>query len=133
MAAEGLWMSIEERERLPWSARRKRSGCRSVRRRSGWGSGCGSSNAWCDHGSNWGTPAWCRGQRGRPSNNRLARGERERIALLLRDKYPDFGPTLAVEKLLEREAIVVSVETVRQMQIDMGLWRPKKRQRKRVF
>ena len=72
-------------------------------------------------------------QRGRASNNRLARGERERIAELLRDKYPDFGPTLAVEKLLERDGIAVSAETVRQMQIAMGLWRPKKRRHKRVF
>ena len=72
-------------------------------------------------------------QRGRASNNRLAPGERERIAALLRDKYPDFGPTLAVEKLHEREGIVVSAETVRQMQIDMDLWRPKKRRQKRVF
>ena len=72
-------------------------------------------------------------QRGRASNNRLAPRERERIAALLRDKYPDFGPTLAVEKLHEREGIVVSAETVRQMQIDMDLWRPKKRRQKRVF
>jgi transposase len=72
-------------------------------------------------------------QRGRPSNNRLAEGQRDRIVLLLRDKYPDFGPTLAVEKLLQREGIVVSAETVRQMQIEMGLWRPKKRRQKRAF
>ena len=72
-------------------------------------------------------------QRGRASNNRLAAGERERIAELLRDKYPDFGATLAVEKLLERDGIAVSTETVRQMQIAMGLWRPKRRRQKRVF
>ncbi|HEV2041890.1 MAG TPA: ISNCY family transposase [Casimicrobiaceae bacterium] len=72
-------------------------------------------------------------QRGRASNNRLAPGDRDRIALLLRGKYPDFGPTLAVENLLAREGIEVSAETVRQMQIDMGLWRPKQRRQKRVF
>jgi transposase len=72
-------------------------------------------------------------QRGRPSNNRLAAAQRDRIAELLRDKYPDFGPTLAVEKLLEREGIVVSVETVRRMQIGLGLWRPKRRRQKRLF
>ena len=58
--------------------------------------------------------------RGRPSNNRLPPGERARIVELLRDKYPDFGPTLAVEKLLERDGITVSAETIRQMQIAMG-------------
>ena len=72
-------------------------------------------------------------QRGRASNNRLAPGEHDRIAELLRDKYPDFGPILAVEKLLERDGIAVSAETVRQMRIAMGLWRPKKRREKRVF
>ncbi len=72
-------------------------------------------------------------QRGQPSNNRLPPGERQRIATLLREKYPDFGPTLAVEKLLEREGIVVSAETVRQLQIARGLWRPKQRRQKRVF
>jgi hypothetical protein len=34
-------------------------------------------------------------KRGIPSNNRLSSSERERIAELLRDKYADFGPTLA--------------------------------------
>ena len=53
--------------------------------------------------------------RGRASNNRLRAGERELIAELLRDKYPDFGPTLAVEKLRERDGIAVSAETVRRM------------------
>ena len=72
-------------------------------------------------------------QRGRPSNNRLAAAQGDRIAGLLRDKYPDFGPTLAVEKLLEREGIVVSVETVRRMQIGVDLWRPKQRRQKRLF
>jgi hypothetical protein len=38
-----------------------------------------------------------------------------------------------VEKLLEREGIVVSVETVRRMQIGLGLWRPKHRRQKRLF
>jgi transposase len=59
-------------------------------------------------------------QRGRVSNNRLAEGVRTRIALLLKDKYPDFGPTLAAEKLLELEGIKVSVETIRQMQVQLG-------------
>jgi hypothetical protein len=47
-------------------------------------------------------------QRGRASNNRLAASLRQRIEQLLRDTYPDLGPTLAAEKLAERDAIVVS-------------------------
>ena len=72
-------------------------------------------------------------QRGRASNHRLELGQRDRIAALLGEKYPDFGPTLAVEKLAEREGIVVSAETVRRIQIDLGLWRPKQRRQRRVF
>jgi hypothetical protein len=55
------------------------------------------------------------------------------IVRLLRDTYADFGATLAAEKLLELDQIKVSAETVRRIQIDLGLWRPKKRRAKRVF
>lgn len=58
---------------------------------------------------------------------------RGRIGALLREFYPDFGPTLAAEKLAERDGIAVSAETVRRLQIELGLWRPKKRRAKRVF
>jgi hypothetical protein len=72
-------------------------------------------------------------QRGRVSNNRLADADRARIVELLRERYPDFGPTLAAEKLLERDGIAVSRETVRRLQIEAKLWRPKRRRAKRVF
>jgi len=72
-------------------------------------------------------------QRGRPSNNRLAEDVRARISGLLKDKYPDFGPTLAAEKLMQLEGIKVSAETIRQMQVPLGLWKPKTRRAKRIF
>lgn len=72
-------------------------------------------------------------QRGRASNNRLSDDLRTRIIDLLKGKYQGFGATLAAEKLAEREGITVSAETLRQMQIGLGLWRPKKRRAKRVF
>jgi transposase len=72
-------------------------------------------------------------QRGRPSHRRLSETLRARIALLLRERYADFGPTLAAEKLEERDGIAVSVETVRRLQIALGLWRPKRRRARRVF
>ena len=52
---------------------------------------------------------------------------------MMADKYADFGATLAAEKLLERDAIKVSAETVRRLQIGLGLWRPKTRRARRVF
>jgi transposase len=72
-------------------------------------------------------------QRGRPSHRRLADELRLRISGLLREKYADFGATLAAEKLAELDQIKVSAETVRRLQIDLGLWRPKTRRAQRVF
>ena len=72
-------------------------------------------------------------QRGRASHNRLPETLRTQVMALLRDKYPDFGPTLAAEKLLELDGVKVSRETIRQMQVASGLWRPKRRRVRRVF
>ncbi len=71
-------------------------------------------------------------QRGQPSHRRLSETTRARIEALLREKYPDFGATLAAEKLLELDGIKVSIETVRRIQIGLGLWRPKTRRARRV-
>jgi hypothetical protein len=73
------------------------------------------------------------GRRGKASNNRLAAETVARIEQALRERYADFGPTFATEKLAEHEGIRASVETVRQIQIRIGLWRPKARRSKRVF
>lgn len=70
---------------------------------------------------------------GQPSNRRLKGPLRERLRALLVELYPDFGPTLAQEKLDELHQIEVSIETVRQLQIELGLWRPKRRQAARAF
>ena len=71
-------------------------------------------------------------QRGRVSPLRLAASVRLRIEGLLREKYSDFGPTLAAEKLFELDGIAVSRETVRRLQIELGLARAKRRRAKRV-
>jgi transposase len=72
-------------------------------------------------------------QRGRTSNRRLDVGVTARVKGFLLDKYKDFGPTLAAEKLAELEGIAVSRETVRRLQIELGVWKPKRRRHKRVF
>lgn len=72
-------------------------------------------------------------QRGRPSHRRMGAALRARIVARLTEAYPDFGPTLAAEKLFERDGIRVSAEAVRRIQIGIGLWRPKRRRAKRVF
>jgi len=72
-------------------------------------------------------------RRGREAPNRMPARERARLEALLRDKYPDFGATLAAEKLAERDKLKVSRETVRQAQIALGLHKPKARRARRVF
>ena len=63
-------------------------------------------------------------RRGRPSNNRLAEKTINKATQLLRSRYPDFGPTLAAEKLAI-EGVSLSIETVRQLLIGEGLWKVK--------
>lgn len=62
----------------------------------------------------------------RPSNNRLDADLEAQVVKILRESYPDFGPTLASEKLLQRHGITMSKETVRRVQMDAGLWLPRK-------
>ena len=63
-------------------------------------------------------------RRGQPSNNRLPEKTINQAQQLLRSRYPDFGPTLATEKLAI-EGVSLSVETVRQLLIGEGLWKAK--------
>jgi hypothetical protein len=71
-------------------------------------------------------------QRGRVSPRRMEASLRGRIETLLKAKYPDFGPTLAAEKLCELERIDVSREAVRRIQVALGLARVRRRRAKRV-
>lgn len=52
------------------------------------------------------------GKRGRPGNHQLPAGKAQRALALIRERYPDFGPTLACEKLCECHGIVLAKETV---------------------
>ena len=69
------------------------------------------------------------GLRGRPSNRKVPEVLKERVLEVYGNKYPDFGPTLASEKLHELDGIKLSSETLRKWLIEAGLWR---RSRKRL-
>ncbi len=71
------------------------------------------------------------GLRGRPSNRRLPEEMRGRVLSLYQERYPDFGPTFAMEKLLECDGIAISDETLRTWLIEAGLW--KKRRKRSAF
>lgn len=66
---------------------------------------------------------------GRPSNNRICDGVRDYAVALVRERYADFGPTLAAEKLAERDGLRVSRETLRQWMSEADLWLSRKQRR----
>jgi hypothetical protein len=66
---------------------------------------------------------------GRPSNNRNNDGVRDYAVTLVGERYADFGPTLAAEKLAERDGLRVSRETLRSWMVDAGLWLSRKQRR----
>lgn len=78
-----------------------------------------------------GEKALTHARRGKPSNNRHP--DKERILTLYHKHYPDFGPTLAVEKLLERHKITLANETLRLWLIQEGLWQSKKTRKNRLW
>src|SRR5271166_4682291 len=61
-------------------------------------------------------------QRGRASNHRHGETFRRTVLALVREHYPDFGPTLAAEKLTARHGLRLGVETLRQWMMADGLW-----------
>jgi hypothetical protein len=65
-------------------------------------------------------------RRGKPSNNRLPAEIRELALSLVRERYRDFGPTLAAEKLAQH-GCAVSRETLRGWMIEAGLWIDRRR------
>jgi transposase len=71
-------------------------------------------------------------RRGRPSNRRLPASVREAALAAVRERYADFGPTLAAEKLEELHDIRLSRETLRHWMSEAGLWVPRKARRGRV-
>jgi len=60
--------------------------------------------------------------RGRPPDNQKSGGVRDYVLLLIRENYPDFGPTLVAEKLEEKHALKLAPETVRKWMIEDGIW-----------
>src|SRR5438552_6029720 len=67
---------------------------------------------------------------GRPSNRCYPRSLRAEVVGIIRERYADFGPTLAGEKLAELHGIHLGRETIRQWMMAAGLWKDR-RQRMR--
>lgn len=68
-------------------------------------------------------------KRGKASNHRLDEAVKQQAVDLIYARYRDFGPTLAHEKLVEVHRLKISDESVRQLMIAEGLWKPKRAKR----
>jgi transposase len=71
-------------------------------------------------------------RRGRPGNRRHPDAVREAALAAIRERYADFGPTLASEKLAEVHDLKLGRETVRRWMTAAGLWVPRKERGPRV-
>ena len=71
-------------------------------------------------------------RRGRLSNRRQPAELRATALAIIRERYWDFGPTLAAEKLSELHGIALGRETLRQWMMADGLWIDRKQRLKRV-
>lgn len=70
--------------------------------------------------------------RGRESNRKLDLETVKKVEKLLKEKYYDFGPTFAAEKLDEDDKIIIGKETIRTIMTNLGLWKPKPRKKGKV-
>ncbi len=67
--------------------------------------------------------------RGQPSNRGKSYEVKEKVLALYREQYWDFGPTLAAEKLKERNGYKIGHETLRRWLLTAGLWKRQRKQR----
>lgn len=73
------------------------------------------------------------GRRGKESHNRLTEQVVQQVIGLLHERYRDFGPTLAHEKLVEVHGLRLSDESVRKIMITEGLWKAKRAKRAQAY
>ena len=71
-------------------------------------------------------------RRGRPSNRSYPTALRSEVIGIIRERYADFGPTLAGEKLAELHGIDLARETIRQWMMAAGLWKDRQQRMRPV-
>lgn len=64
--------------------------------------------------------------KGRQSNHHIEEEIKEKALTVIEEKYADFKPSFATEKLAEHHAIQISYGTTRLWMIEKGLWKPRK-------
>jgi len=72
------------------------------------------------------------GNRGQRAPNKMSGELEERIGRIIEQKYTDFGPTLASEKLFELDGIKISKEKTRRIMIAKELWKVRRKRQRDV-
>ena len=79
-----------------------------------------------------GAPGLVSRRRGKPSNRRYPETIRLKALSIIRERYADFGPTLAAEKLAAFHELSLSRETLRHWMMSDGLWADRKQRLRKV-
>jgi molybdenum-dependent DNA-binding transcriptional regulator ModE len=67
--------------------------------------------------------------RGKASGHAYAIDFKQKILKLYEDKYLDFGPTFAAEKMTEEDKVVMNDETLRLWLLEAKLWQPRRKRK----
>lgn len=73
------------------------------------------------------------GLRGKESNNKTDPNIWTKAKEIILEKYHDFGPTMAHEKITEIEGIKISRQTARNLMIAENIWHPKPRKQNKEY
>lgn len=80
----------------------------------------------CKSFHNYGRIGLISKKRGAKSNNYISDEIKEKALSIIKEKYYDFGPTLAHEKLVELHKFQMSITTIRILMIKNNIWAPHK-------
>ena len=73
-----------------------------------------------------GTSAVIHHLKGKPSNHKLHQTVKLEVLSLVKEKYSDFKPKFASEKLEENHQLIINPETLRLWMVEDGLWKVRK-------
>src|ERR687888_2378095 len=124
-----LMMSQKERERLKVFERVKRKELRQIEAAEICGLSYRQTRRLYQRYREFGDRGLVHRGRGRPSNRRSSAEFRGAVLARYQERYPDFGPTLAAEKLT-LDGLGGDHETLRHWLMKAGLWQ-RRRKRKR--
>ena len=71
--------------------------------------------------------------RGKQGNRKLPEDKVKQVETIIKERYYDFGPTFAKEKLEEEHGIEIGKETLRLLMIDWQSWQPRPRKKNKEY